>query len=239
MSRKLLLFDIDGTLLTANGLGSRLFQEVLTRICGREISTRGVCFSGKTDPQIIREVLSGAGFDPPEAERIGARALHAYAAHARQAISPEVITVLPGVRALLETLPGSFNVQLALLTGNMEETAYMKVRAAGLGAYFPFGAFGSDHPDRDQLPAIAARRAFRHGGRRFEGRDMVVVGDSPRDVRCGRAAGARTIAVATGVTDAGTLAREEPDVLLRDLTDVRAFHTGARLTRQAVAVNEP
>ncbi len=239
MSRKLLLFDIDGTLLTANRLGSRLFQEVLTRICGREISTRGVCFSGKTDPQIMREILSGAGYDPAETERIGARALRIYAARTRKAIRPELITVLPGVRKLLSTLSRSFNVRLALLTGNLEETAYLKVRAAGLAAYFPFGAFGSDHDERNELPAVAARRAFGHEGRRYRGRNMVVVGDSPRDVRCGRAAGARTVAVATGVTSFETLAREKPDVLLRDLTDVRAFHTGAGLSRQGVALHKP
>ena len=238
MSRKLLLFDIDGTILTGDRLGPNLFQEVLTGECGHPISLGNVSFSGKTDPQIMHEILDRSGYAAPEAERLVSRALRTYAARFQQSIRPVAVTVLPGVRTLLETLSRSYNVLLALLTGNIEETAHLKIQAAGLEGYFLFGAFSSDHAERGELPAIAAQRAFRHEGHRFTGNDIVIIGDSQHDIRCGEDVGAYSVAVATGVTGMETLAAEEPDVLLRDFTDVQAFCSGTRLSRKTVAVDE-
>ena len=179
---KLLLFDIDGTILKTDGLGRRLIEDVLTRLCDRPITAEGVSFSGKTDPQIVQEILLDNGLSAPDAAALIPEALTTYVEVAHRAIAPHHIEVLPGVHALIDHLARREDVQLALLTGNHEITAYRKVEAAGLHGFFPFGAFGSDHADRAELPPIAVRRAYTHTGRSFAGKDVVIIGDSENDV---------------------------------------------------------
>ena len=220
---KLLLFDIDGTILKTNGLGRRLLENVLAGLCGRAISAEHVSFSGKTDPQIVREILLRNGFSAPEAAALTPDALAAYVETAHRTIAPKHIEVLPGVRALIGHLATRDDVQLALLTGNHEITAYLKVEAAGLRGFFPFGAFGSDHADRAELPPIAVRRARFFTGRTFAGKDVVIIGDSENDVWCGRGIGAFSVAVCTGFTDRATLAAQSPDLLLDDLCNPDYF----------------
>ena len=220
---KLLLFDIDGTILKTDGLGRRLIEDMLSRLCGRSITAEQVSFSGKTDPQIVQEILLRNGLSARKAAALIPEALTAYVETARRAIAPQHIEVLPGVRALIDHLATRDDVQLALLTGNHEITAYCKVEAAGLGGFFPFGAFGSDHADRAELPPIAVRRAHDHTGRPFAGKDVVIIGDSENDVWCGRGIGAFSVAVCTGFTDRATLAAQTPDLLLDDLCDPDYF----------------
>ena len=221
---KLLLFDIDGTILMTNGIGRRLIEGVLLDVCQRRVSSAGVSFSGKTDPQIIGEVLARSGFSNHEAAPLMPRALRDYEERAHGAITPQDIAVLPGVRALLGRLSREESVQLALLTGNLRRTAYLKLKAARLSSLFPFGAFGSDHADRMRLPEVAARRAFAYSGHRFSGRDIVIIGDSIHDVQCSRGAGAYAVAVASGVTLHAALAAEAPDLMLEDLTNADLFY---------------
>ena len=218
---KLLLFDIDGTLLRSHGAGRRLFESVLTKLCERPVSTAEVSFSGRTDPLIVQETLEKAGLAPEAISRLTPIALEHYAAQACYA--PNDIQILPGVGALLRALSARADVQLALLTGNLQHTAYLKLNCVNLTRYFLFGAFGSDHADRSQLPAIAAERAWHFSGRTFAGRDIVVIGDSVLDVKCGQDNGAFTVAVATGLTSRAELAAHKPDVLLDDLTDSSLF----------------
>ncbi len=220
---KLLLFDIDGTILKAHGLGRRLIEDELTRLCGRPISAEQVSFSGKTDPQIIQEILLRNGLSASEAAAVAPEAIAAYVAVAHHSIAPDRIEVLPGVRTLIDRLEGQENVQLALLTGNHHITAYLKLEAAGLASHFPFGAFGSDHADRAELPAVAVQRAYAHTGHTFTGKDVVIIGDSENDVRCGRGIGAFAVAVCTGFTERATLAAQSPDLLLDDLSDPDFF----------------
>ena len=215
---KLLLFDIDGTLLHTNGLGRRSVEATLLALHARPISTAAVSFSGKTDPQIFREILreevaEGGHLD----EAVGA-ALAAYQAEMHRRIGEAELVMLPGVRPLLDHL-ATTDVTLGLLTGNLEPMAYLKLAALGLDGYFRFGAFGSDHEDRNGLAEVAASRAEAHTGRRFAGRDIVVIGDTPRDIECGNAVGAFTVAVATGHFDRDALAAHAPDLLLDSLEE--------------------
>lgn len=219
---KLLLFDIDGTILTTH-IGRQTIDQTLSALCSRPISSEQVSFSGKTDPQIIQEILLHNGLSAPEAAALVPEVLAAYVETARQAIAPDRLEVLPGVRDLIGHLAAQDTVQLALLTGNLEVTAYLKLDAVGLAGYFPFGAFGSDHADRAELPPIAVERAYTHTGRSYTGKDVVIVGDSENDVLCGRSLGVFAVAVATGRVSREALAAQNPDLLLDDLCDHDLF----------------
>lgn len=220
---KLLLFDIDGTLLLTHGVGRRSVEAALEQVLGRPMSTEGVSFSGKTDPQIFAEVLARHGLAPADLGGRFDEVLAAYTGLMRSAIETKGVEVLRGVPELLRSLAPRPDLQLALLTGNLEPIAYWKLEAAGLAHHFPFGAFGSDSPDRNALPGIALARARTHTGRHFEGRDVVVIGDTERDIACGRVVGAFAVAVCTGHFTRDDLAPHEPDVLLDDLSDASAF----------------
>ena len=220
---KLLLFDIDGTLLHANGSGRRAVEDALSRLCGRRISTEDVSFSGKTDPQIMRDILRINGLDPDQSPNLVDDALSAYEETALRSLQPDDVELLPGVSALLERLAETAHVQLALLTGNIESMAYRKLEAVNLDGYFAFGAFGSDHADRNALPAVALRRALDHTGHAFAGPDTVIIGDTAHDITCGRSIDAFAIGVCTGRYSRTDLAPHNPDVLLDDLSDPSAF----------------
>ncbi len=218
---KLLLFDIDGTLLKPIGSGREHIEYVLGKLCDKPISTEGVAFSGRTDPQILEETLLLAGFGPKHTSDLLPVALAHYTDHATYASNE--VHPSDGVRALLEHLRNIETVQLALLTGNVRVTAYRKLAAARMDHLFPFGAFGCDHADRNRLPAIAAARALDYCGKAFPGHEIVIIGDSVHDITCGLDIGALSVAVATGYTSYHDLGSANPDVLLHDLTDIDLF----------------
>jgi len=220
---KLLLFDIDGTILLTHGIGRRAVEASLSELSGRRIDTSGISFSGKTDPQIIREVLAASGFNGSSLNGLVEEGLEAYTELMRESIRPEATELLGGVKELIEELALRDDVQLSLLTGNLEPLAYLKLKAVGLDHYFPFGAFGSDHEDRYQLPPIAMARAREHTGRAFDGSDVVIIGDTEHDIGCGRGVGAFSVAVCTGRFDRDYLYQHEPDVLLDCLDDPDEF----------------
>ena len=219
----LFLFDIDGTLLRTDGVGRRAVSRALETYFGRTFGFDAVSFSGKTDPQILREVLAGGGVEGDAADAHLPELLGVFEGHMLETITPERITVLPGVAALLGRLAARGDVVLALLTGNLESTAFAKLRAAGLDHHFGFGAFGSDAEVRRDLPAVALARAEAHLGHRFAPTHVVVVGDTEHDVACARVIGARAVAVATGHHDRAALQAHAPDVLLDSFEDVEAF----------------
>jgi phosphoglycolate phosphatase-like HAD superfamily hydrolase len=215
---RLVLFDIDGTLLSA-GRASReaLSEAFLQASCG-EVPLEGYEFSGKTDPQIIRELLAGRT-PAEEVERIAALSLSLYLESLERRILPGAVTPKHGAEALLRRLAGDPGVTLGLLTGNHERGARVKLEPVGFNEFFPFGAFGSDHADRYELPPIAVSRAKDLTGRCFEGKEVVVVGDSIHDVACGRTINVKSVAVASGLTTTERLAREKPDYLFGDFGD--------------------
>jgi len=216
------LFDIDGTLLSAGRISARMFGEALLEAFGTVGDAASFDYSGKTDPQIVRELMRGAGFTDREIEARRPAALEDYRQRLAASIRPEDVAPKPGVAPLLDALAGRPEVTLALLTGNLEPTARLKLAPVDANRYFPFGAFGSDHEDRYQLPRVAQERARDAVGVLFEGRDIVIVGDSVHDVLCGRELGVRAVAVATGRTSPGRLAEAGPDALLPDFSDTAA-----------------
>lgn len=223
----LLLFDIDGT-LTWGGPAKEAFQIGLEEVFGTAGPIEDHEFSGKTDPQIARELMLRAGFVGEEIDA-GIEALwEAYLGELERRIVDQPVTVLPGVADLLSALDSRLDVFLGLVTGNVERGARLKLGSVGLTDFFPVGGFGSDHEARDRLPPVALQRASAHWGRTFSGADAVVIGDTPRDVTCGKAAGAATMAVATGRFSAAELRACGPDAVLEDLTDTEAVLRGLR-----------
>lgn len=221
--RRLVLFDIDGTILTDRGASRSAFADALAQVYGYDGDLGRYDFSGRTDPQIAHMVLRDAGLSRDEVEASLPRLWEIYLDGLARNATPERVHVMPGIRELLAGLATHEEVVLALLTGNIEPGARLKLGGAGLNGYFPFGAFGSDSPDRTELPPIAIERASAHLGKRFRGADVVIIGDSIYDVRCGVPYEATTIAVASGKTPAETLRAENPTHFFADASDLGAM----------------
>src|SRR5687768_7789642 len=156
---RLVLFDIDGTLLTDRGASRDAFAAALAGVYGYAGDLARYDFSGRTDPQITHMVLRDTGLGPEEIEREMPRLWELYLTGLARNATRDRIRVMPGIPDLIETLHAHRDVSLALLTGNIEAGARLKLGGAELNPYFPFGAFGSDSADRTQLPPIAIRRA--------------------------------------------------------------------------------
>ncbi len=199
--RRLVLFDIDGTLLTARGAPRRAFHRAMLQVYGTAGPIATHPFDGKTDPQIARELLTQARVRP---DRIQAGFPALWSVYLRElgrelAVPGHETIVMPGVRELIAALEKRRDeIALGLLTGNIAGGARLKLGSVGMDRHFAFGAFGSDAERRDALPAVAVRRAERATGREFRGRDIVVIGDTPADVLCGRSLEVRAIGVGTG-----------------------------------------
>ncbi|HEV7573359.1 MAG TPA: HAD family hydrolase [Thermoanaerobaculia bacterium] len=207
---RLVLFDIDGTLVSDGGASREAFAEGLAEVYGFRGDVRHYDFSGRTDPQIASMILRDAGWDCADVEaRFPALWNHYLVGLARKA--PGRVRALAGIGALLDAVSADERLTLALLTGNIEPGARLKLGAIALNDYFPFGAFGSDSPRREELPPIAVERAAAITGVEFRGSDVVIIGDSIYDVRCGVPHSATTIAIASGKTPAETLRAENPD----------------------------
>ena len=219
---KLVLFDIDGTLLTDRGASREAFAEALRIVFDYRDDLSRYDFSGRTDPQIAHMVLGDAGEDRQEIESRLPRLWKLYLGMLERNATPERVRVMPGIRDLVAALREHEEVALALLTGNIERGARLKLGGANLNDYFAFGAFGSDSADRTELPPIAVQRASTHLGMHFAGSDVVIIGDSIYDVRCGVPYNATTIAVASGKTPADVLRAENPTFFFDDASDVRA-----------------
>lgn len=197
---KLVLFDIDGTILWTDGAGRRAVSRALQDVFGAPVPD-GHEFDGKTDPQIVRELMLLAGVAHRDIDTRLDHALERYVEllHGELGSLDQREHVLPGIRELLDALEARDDVLPGLLTGNVQPGAVAKLTAVGIDASrFRVGAYGSDHASRPELPAIARRRAEALLGRQIAGRDVVVIGDTPADMGCGRAIGARAVGVATG-----------------------------------------
>lgn len=225
---RLILFDIDGTLLWTNGAGRRAIHRALLDEMGTAGPIEGYRFDGKTDPQIVRELLTLAGHPESDSEdRITAVCRRYVDLLTAELARPTQATKLyPGINDLLTALEpyeADRRALVGLLTGNVEHGAALKLRSAGLDpARFAVGAFGSDSHRRADLPAVAARRAAERTGGRFSGDDLVIVGDTPDDVACARPMGARTVAVATGFYDTNALRAAGATHVFENLGDTQA-----------------
>ncbi|MEA2234960.1 MAG: phosphoglycolate phosphatase [Solirubrobacteraceae bacterium] len=220
----LLLFDIDGTLLIGAADAHRdAIHEALRVVHGvTEPDRRGMQVAGRTDGDIVRALLTHAGVSARRIDdSIDDVRIAACEAYGR--LCPDDLTacVAPGMRALLERLGARDGTLLALVTGNYEPIARLKLRAAGIGEFFPRGqgGFGSDHEQRAQLPAIARRRAGNDTP--WPRQRTILIGDTPRDIACARADGVRVVAIATGPFAAGKL--HEADAVARDAGELGAL----------------
>jgi len=219
---RLVLFDVDGTILSSGPKGRDAFTQALRTVFGTEGAVSTYRFEGKLDPVIIDELMCAAGVAREVVAARTEEALRLYLDLLEQALAVQKPALKPGVKELVECVSSSTGAVNALLTGNVERGARIKLTAAGLWHHFRFGTWGNEAPRRVGLGPVALARALEHTGRAFTGRETTVVGDSRDDVACGRAIGARVVAVATGRTSAEELAAAGADVVLSDFSDFAA-----------------
>ena len=221
---KLVLFDIDGTLLLSDGAGRRAIHRALREVFGG-IGPQDYHFGGKTDPQIVRELMRFEGHGDDRIDREMTELLARYLVYLHEELSAPGHRpyALPGVPELLDALEARADVVLGLLTGNLEMGARAKLHSVGLDFdRFRVGAFGSDHEERPQLPAIARDRTKHHLGVDVSGAAIVVIGDTPADLTCGRSLGASAIGVATGGFSVEELRQHRPLAVFDDLSNTEA-----------------
>jgi phosphoglycolate phosphatase len=216
---RLVLFDIDGTLIKTGGAGEKAFAEVCKREFNVPDATRHLHFAGRTDPSIVRDFFQQFGIAPtPETF---ARFFSAYVIWLEKILGTLDGSVLPGVRELVAAFQGMAHCPvIGLLTGNIKQGAQLKLSHYRLWDLFAMGGFGDDHEDRNQIAAIARDRGSKIIGAQLKGEEILVIGDTPRDVECGRAIGAKVLAVATGIFSVDQLRECAPDWVVPSLAAV-------------------
>ncbi len=218
---KLVLFDIDGTLLWTDGAGRRSMESALLAVFGTA-GDSAYRYDGKTDRQIAREQMRTAGFDDAAIDARMDDIVSAYLANLDDTLTrdPSAARLCDGVDPLLEAVESRTDVVMGLLTGNVRDGAARKLRAVGIDiARFRINAFGCDHENRPELPRVAQLRAQETLGLDVSGDRIVIIGDTPADIHCGRPIGARAIGVATGRYGVDDLAAHEPHAVFPDLSD--------------------
>ena len=220
MEKTLLLFDIDGTLITSGGAGERALRIGFRERFGIDDDLRNVEIAGLTDSGIARAMLRTHGL--AETPENIAAFVDSYLANLVKELPLTEGRLLPGVVPLLAALQGRPDMVLALLTGNVERGAKLKLSHYGVWTFFEFGAYADDHHDRNELGPFAQRRAREKHGIDFPAERICVLGDTPHDIACARAIGARAIAIATGKFTRAELAAHLPDFVFDDLSDLDA-----------------
>ncbi len=214
-----ILFDIDGTLIHARGAGMQAIGRAMEELF--QVRTLpSVRVHGRTDFGILSELFSHLNLDYKQHQD---QFHETYLRHLPATLSATQGQVLPGISSLLPILVDRSDVSLGLLTGNGRQAAMVKLSHFGLGDFFPFGGFGDLHGNRDDVARTAVQSAQQHLGDQFFPEKVWVIGDTPDDVRCGRAIGARVLAVETGGADRQVLVESDPDLLMEDLSDIERF----------------
>lgn len=217
---QVLLFDIDGTLIDAGGAGQAAMEQAVAQVFGETRPVTGIPTAGRTDRAIGRDLFDY--YSIPATDANWSQYLQSYFSLLPASLQERDGCILPGVQSLVERLSGQSDVFLGLLTGNFAEGARLKLQHYGLHHHFRMGGFGDDHLDRDDVARQAFAELKAHLAE-VDPSDIWVVGDTPSDVKCGRAIGANTVAVATGMFDLDQLDATRPDVLLPDLTQAEAW----------------
>lgn len=213
---RLILFDIDGTLIDSGGAGTRSLDLALKELFSINNAFKGVSMAGKTDKLIIKEGLTKHGI-PIDGNITSV--INAYLKHLKKEILNNRKHVKPGINETLEKLKYMNNISIGLLTGNIEDGARIKLEPFRLNQYFQSGAFGSDDEDRNNLLPIAIRRFEEILQMRIDIRDCIIIGDTPRDVECAHIYGAKCIGVATGPYTIDDLIQAGADHVVKDLSD--------------------
>ena len=214
----LILFDIDGTILSSNGQAGRCLLDAMREVFGTIAFPEGYTFAGKTDPLIVRDLMVAAGFDDDEIERRMPAVKDIYFERVCNGLlEREKMTVFSGVSELLDGFLDETSVHLGLVTGNWERSGRAKLDCVGFNHYFEFGGFGDDGADRRLLPAAAIGRARESIGSHLERQRSIIIGDTLHDIDCAHANGMRVIAVATGSTAAEDLERAGADLVVETL----------------------
>ncbi len=213
-----LLFDIDGTLLSTGGAGQKAMELALTAAFGIESVCEDIPAAGRTDYAITTDFfrLHGVADDVAAREKFTAT----YYEHLPTTLRTQQGRILPGVERMLAVLGEQPHVRMGLLTGNFREGARLKLAHYAIDHHFRFGGYGDHHPDRDDVARLAYAAAIENMGSDVRPDQTWVIGDTPSDVKCGRAIGVRVLAVATGVFSAEELAACKPDVLLENFSDL-------------------
>lgn len=211
------LFDIDGTLVSAGGAGKAALIDALSEEFGIAHTLDRLVLSGRTDRAISADLLGLCGLDDTDHHR--ARLLDAYLRLLPATLASRPGRVLPGVACLLDRLAEMPGVAVGLITGNVHHGARIKLGHFGLWERFRFGGYGDRHADRDDVARDALAAVERHLGRAVDPGKVRVVGDTPYDVRCARAIGARAVGVLTGWHDRAEMTACAPDLLLDDLSE--------------------
>ncbi|MCL5046438.1 MAG: haloacid dehalogenase-like hydrolase [Actinobacteria bacterium] len=211
----LLMFDLDQTLVKGHGAGRAAGDRTFLKIFGIDKASDGITMAGRTDPVIFREMLNRRGIPAESApwEEI----YRTYVGLLSEELVHRPGELLPGIPALLDACREA-GLYLALGTGNIEPAAALKLQGHGLGKYFPVGGYGLDAPDRDGVIRAGIEKARDHYRARFDA--VVVIGDTPHDIACGRANGAYTVGVAMGRFSVAELEEHSPDLAVDDLGDV-------------------
>jgi phosphoglycolate phosphatase-like HAD superfamily hydrolase len=217
-AKRLLLWDIDGTLISTGAAGQGAIVRATAEWFGGDGNLDGVEIAGRTDLAIAHQILRKYG--APVTDGNARAFLDIYLRMLAEELPRREGRVLPGVLELLERLASHPDTTLGLLTGNLERGAKLKLEHYDLWRFFAFGGFADDHHDRNQLGPFAISRALEGTGITFAGAEIDVIGDTGHDVACGKAFGARTIAVATGSWSREQLAPHGPDFLFDDLSNV-------------------
>lgn len=219
LNRTLFLFDIDGTLLASGGAGIRALEAATDELFGTR-DLHDIEIAGRTDSAIAQQLYARAGrtLAPGDLTRFYDR----YLTHLAHFLPITDGALLPGIVELLDTLRARPGCVLALLTGNLERGARLKLTHYGVWHYFEFGAYADDSHDRNALGPVAQTRAKEKHGHDFPPGHTLILGDTPHDIACARAIGAKAVAIATGRHTRAELAACAPDYLFDDLGDVSA-----------------
>jgi phosphoglycolate phosphatase len=219
---KLLLFDIDGTLILSGGAGLRAMTRAFEQLYDIPDGFAGVNLSGRTDNSILQDALAKFHLpDTPQTER-AFKQLYFELLAEEMPLPVDGKRIMPGIAPLLEELAQRPEVHLGLLTGNWRSSGYIKLADFGLDRFFAFGAFADDSSNRDELLPFAVERFKQRHGLRPRPEEVYVIGDTPYDIRCARPHGARAVAVAAASHSLTDLAAWSPDHLFADLGDTAA-----------------
>lgn len=220
MGKKLILFDIDGTLILTGGVAARLMAEAVAEQVGMPVQWNIHDFVGNTDRNIIYTLLNRSGVREAIIEETTNRSIENYLKKLEQELKKdEVVTILPGVKQLLAVLKNDSRFELGLLTGNVLSGAQLKLAKEDLFSYFPIGAFGDDALKREELPSFAIQRAEKYYGHFFDKKDIWIVGDSVNDIKCAQVNHLKSLAVASGHVKEDELAEYHPSMLVNDLSE--------------------